>query len=70
MRTIRATVAAEDRSDPHPDIRLVSISSNQPADAPGLGDGSTAPDIDGAIYATDDRSFMVRDERDGSRQRV
>jgi hypothetical protein len=70
MQTIRATVAAQDRCDADPDIRLVSIASNQPEDAPGLGDGSTAPDVDGATYGTDDRSFRVRAERDGSRQRV
>ncbi len=70
MQTISATVAAEDRCDSAPDIRLVSIASNQPEDAPGLGDGSTAPDIDSATYGADDRSFGVRAERDGSRQRV
>ena len=70
MQTITATVAAEDRCDPEPDIRLVRITSNQSEDAPGLGDGSTAPDIDGTTYGTDDRSFRVRAERDGSRQRV
>ena len=70
MRTISATVSAEDRCDADPDIRLVSITSNQPEDAPGLGDGSTAPDSDRATYGTDDRSFRVRAERGGSRQRV
>ena len=70
MKTITATVAAQDRCDPDPEIRLVRITSNQPEDAPGLGDGSTAPDIDGATYGTGDRSFRVRAERDGSKQRV
>jgi hypothetical protein len=70
LQAISATVAAEDRCDLNPDISLVSIVSNQPEDAPGVGDGSTAPDIDGATYRTDDRSFRVRAERGGSRQRV
>jgi hypothetical protein len=70
MQTITATVAANDRCDAAPRIRLVRITSNQPEDAPGLGDGSTAPDIDGTTYGTDDRSFRVRAERDGTKQRV
>ena len=70
MQTITATVAAQDRCDPDPEIRLVRITSNQPEDAPGFGDGSTAPDIDRATYGTGDRSFRVRAERDGMKQRV
>jgi hypothetical protein len=70
MQTITATAAAQDRCDANPDIRLVSITSNQPEDAPGLGDGATAPDIDSTTYGSDDRSFRVRAERNGSTQRV
>ena len=68
MQAITATVAANDRCDAHPVIKLARITSNQPENGPG--DGATAPDIDGATYGTDDRSFRVRAERDGSRQRV
>jgi hypothetical protein len=44
-------------------VRLVSIVSNEDED--GRGDGSTSPDIQGAEFGTDDRSFQLRAERSG-----
>jgi len=44
-------------------VRLVSIVSNEPED--GLGDGSTSPDVQGAEFGTDDRTFQLRAERSG-----
>jgi hypothetical protein len=64
MRKIKATVVAEDTCDPNPLVELVSITSNEPEN--GLGDGDTAPDVEGADYGTDDDTFYVRAERSGT----
>ena len=45
---------------------LVSVSSNEPDDAPGGGDGSTSGDIQGVEAGTADTSFLLRAERDAS----
>ena len=56
---ITATVVAEDICDADPEIRLVSVTSNEPDN--GLGDGDTANDI--AIV--DDFTIELRAERSG-----
>src|SRR6266508_706811 len=61
---ITTTVSVEDACDPAPQIRLVSVTSNE-ADN-GLGDGDTPGDIQGVIAGTDDRVFSLRAERAGS----
>jgi len=61
---IAATIEVTDTCDANPQVRLVSITSNE-ADN-GLGDGDTANDIQEAVYGTDDREFLVRAERDGA----
>jgi hypothetical protein len=68
MVSITVAVTATDACDPNPGIRLVSIASNQPTD--GAGDGSTSPDVDGAAFGTDDRTFRLRAERRGGATRV
>ena len=45
-------------------MKLVSITSNEPAN--GTGDGNTSPDIAGATFGTDDRTFQLRAERKGN----
>jgi hypothetical protein len=65
MRAIRVDARVEDACDPAPQLRLVSITSSEPADARGLGDGATATDIGGADVGTDDRSVVLRAERAG-----
>jgi hypothetical protein len=57
------TVESTDACDDTPTIRLVSITSNEPDDAPGSG--NTGPDIQGADFGTDDRHFLLRAERSG-----
>jgi endo-1,4-beta-xylanase len=61
--TINATVSATDICDPNPVVRLEAIVSSEPSN--GTGDGNTEPDIDGASFGTDDRSFQLRAERQG-----
>jgi hypothetical protein len=61
---ITATIAASDICDANPAIRLVSITSNEPDN--GLGDGDVPNDIQGAVFGTDDRQFLLRRERGGT----
>jgi hypothetical protein len=60
---ITATLATTDTCDASPDIRLVSITSNEPDN--GLGDGDTVNDIQGAAFGTDDRQFLLRRDDGG-----
>jgi hypothetical protein len=55
---ITVTVQASDDTDPHPTVKLVSITCNDACD-PAL-------DVVGAKYGTDDRQFEVRAERKGT----
>jgi hypothetical protein len=63
LRSIVATVTVEDECDPHPQVRLLSIVSNEPDN--GQGDGDTPGDIQQATINTDDRTFLLRAERSG-----
>jgi hypothetical protein len=63
MVTIVASIEVSDICDAEPEVTLVSVVSNEPAN--GNGDGNTEPDIDGAEIGTDDREFRVRAERAG-----
>lgn len=58
----RATVNAGDACG-NPSVVLVSITSNEPDDAPGSQDGSTLFDIQGAAPGTPDFDFKLRAER-------
>ena len=53
-----------DACDTSPEIRLVSITSNEAPNA--NGSGNTNPDIAGAAFGTDDRQFELRAERSGN----
>lgn len=54
---IIAAIEVHDECDPAPAVRLVSITSNEP---------TSAGDIQGAAYGTDDRSFALKAARLGS----
>jgi HYR domain-containing protein len=47
-------------------VKLFSIISSEPDDAPGAGDGNTSNDVQGADFGTTDTSFQLRAERGGS----
>lgn len=58
-RTVQATVTASDDEDPSIAVVLVSVTSNEPDDAPGPADGKTINDI----VVVDDDTFLLRAER-------
>ncbi len=61
---VEASIAAGDDCGT-PAVVLESIVSSESDDAPGLNDGATTGDIQGAELGTDDRSFALRAERNG-----
>jgi hypothetical protein len=63
LATITATLTVVDVCDAAPVVRLKSITSNEPDN--GVGDGDTPDDIQGAAFGADDRSFLLRSERQG-----
>jgi hypothetical protein len=67
MDNINATVSVIDNQDRNPLVILQSISSDEPDDAAGNGDGNTINDIQGANIGTADFTFQLRAERDGNR---
>jgi uncharacterized protein len=56
---VEALVTAQDDTDPAPVIQLVSVTSSEPDDARGSGDGHTTGDI----TVVDGNSFLLRAER-------
>jgi len=50
--TVTATINVTDNYDPQPEIRLETITANEPL---------SAGDISGAAFGTDDRQFQLRD---------
>lgn len=62
MVEIHATVSTADACGPS-SVVLISITSNEPADAPGPQDGFTSPDIADALLGTADFDFQLRAER-------
>ena len=62
FQDVTATITVADECDPNPSVTLVSITSNEPATG-FLGNGDQGPDIQGAAFGTDDRSFSLRSER-------
>jgi len=65
MKTINTIVTVTDPVDPNPQVILESITSNEPDDAPGGGDGNTVDDIQDAEFGTEDYEFSLRAERSG-----
>jgi predicted extracellular nuclease len=57
--TVQATTLVSDDRDPSPTVSLVSVTSNEPDDAPGDADGITTNDI----VIVDDDTFRLRAER-------
>ena len=66
MSTVNTTVVATDACDPAPSIVLASVTSSEPDDAPGSGDGQTTDDIQDASIGTPDFQVLLRAERDGN----
>jgi hypothetical protein len=58
-RTVQATISVSDDADPSPTFELVSVTSNEPDDAPGSADGKTRNDI----VILDQDTFRLRAER-------
>jgi hypothetical protein len=63
LEPIVAGIQVSDVCDPNPQVRLISIASNEPEN--GLGDGNTVPDVVNATLGADDREFLLRAERSG-----
>ncbi|HEV8201859.1 MAG TPA: thrombospondin type 3 repeat-containing protein [Candidatus Polarisedimenticolia bacterium] len=63
---VRAGWTLLDHCDPNPSVVLVSVSSSEPDDAPGSGDGETTQDIFGAEIGTGDSEVWLRAERNAS----
>jgi len=66
MVDIVATVTVSDICDAAPTVVLTSVTSNEPDDAKGNGDGKTVNDIQGAETGTEDYEFQLRAERAGA----
>ena len=65
MVDIVATVTVSDICDAAPTMVLTSVTSDEPDDAKGNGDGKTVDDIQGADIGTEDYEFQLRAERAG-----
>lgn len=59
---VTAILTVSDICDPSPEVTLVSVTSNEPDDARGIGDGNTINDI----VIVDTYCFKLRAERDGA----
>lgn len=65
MVDITATVLVSDICDAAPTVVLTSVTSDEPDDAIGNGDGKTVNDIQEAGIDTEDYEFKLRAERAG-----
>jgi hypothetical protein len=63
---VTVELGAADACDDAPTVTLVDVLSNEDEDARGTGDGHARPDVVGAELGTDDRSVMLRAERNGT----
>jgi streptogramin lyase len=66
MVEVNITVTVSDIADSSPQIILLSVTSNEPANAKGSGDGNTENDIQDEEIGTEDYSILLRAERDGN----
>jgi hypothetical protein len=62
---VHLSLAAQDRCDPSPRAILVSVTSSEPDDAPGNGDGATTDDVQDVGAGAPDTDVLLRAERDG-----
>jgi hypothetical protein len=65
MRPVQLTVVAVDACDPSPVVFLQAVTSSEPDDVPGQGDGATVGDVQGATAGAPDFDVLLRAERDG-----
>ncbi len=63
MVPVHAAWSVLDLCDPSPAVTLVSVTSSEPDDAPGGGDGNTTMDVSGADVGLADEVFSLRAER-------
>jgi len=66
MERIDISWVVADLCDPSPAVALVGVTSSEPDDAVGLGDGATTGDIAGASVGTADAEVELRAERAGT----
>jgi hypothetical protein len=66
MVDITATVTVSDICDANPTVVLTSVTSDEPDNAIGIGDGNTVDDIQGAGIGGEDYEFQLRAERAGT----
>src|SRR4029077_9912498 len=64
MITVAVAWTLADTCDPSPVLTLVSVTSSEPDDAAGSGDGKTTGDSEGADAGTPDAALLLRAERD------
>ncbi|MFC1725742.1 FISUMP domain-containing protein [candidate division KSB1 bacterium] len=64
MFEIAVNIVVNDDTDPEPQVKLVSITSNGSDNS--KGDGNFINDIQSADFGTDDSSFFLRAERSGN----
>lgn len=65
MVPVQLTVPVYDFCDATPDIMLTAVTSDEPDDAQGGGDGHTTGDIQQAGIGTEDYNILLRAERQG-----
>jgi hypothetical protein len=65
MVPVTATIVVNDDNDPNPTVVLYSVTSDEPDDVRGGGDGSTVNDIQDAQIGTYDLTVLLRCERQG-----
>jgi hypothetical protein len=63
---VRIARQVRDLCDPNPAVTIVAVTSSEPDDAPGKGDGNTTGDISGADPGTAGGEVELRAERDGA----
>jgi hypothetical protein len=63
---VKVTLHVQDNGAGTVALTLSSVTSNEPDDAPGLGDGNTTGDIQGFVLGTNDTAGFLRAERDGT----
>ncbi|MGD8376036.1 MAG: glycoside hydrolase, partial [Acidobacteriota bacterium] len=65
MVEVVVAITASDECDPAPTFRLVSVTSSEPDDSPGPGDGETEEDVAGVELGSPDEAVGLRAERFG-----
>jgi len=65
IREVKIRFAATDVCDPSPAVTLISLTSSEPDDARGVGDGHTLGDIQAADIGDPDEVVLLRAERGG-----